>query len=102
MNRTTYFGVEAMLKEHDVELGLIEETLLRCDRILRDTIVLKSSPASWYVIGGPDDEPYVPKTGPVWKGLPGTHPLLLFIRDALTTVRQLRGRTGIIMDEWGG
>jgi hypothetical protein len=40
-----------------------------------------------------DEMPYVHPTGPEWEGLPGTHPLLPFIRRARAALQELRGES---------
>jgi len=77
-------------------LDHIEDVLMRCDRVLRDAILLELSPASWNVLSPMDEEYFkqtIPDKGPVWNGLPGTHPLLPIIRRAIRDVEQLRSHS---------
>ncbi len=75
-------------------LAVIDDALRRGDGQLRDTVMLELSPAAWDTCQPDDPEKIVVVgRGPVWDGLPGDHPLLPFVRDALAAVHKLREGT---------
>lgn len=65
-------------------MSLALDALRRCRRILGDATKVELSPAAWDTGG---DEPFLTNgDGPIWEGLPGTHPLLPFINDAIRSL----------------
>ncbi len=63
------------------------DALKRCRRILGDTVRLELSAAAWDTGG----DPYLADFGPVWSGLPGEHPLLPLVRDAIKALESRQG-----------
>ena len=86
VKNAAYFIDEAI----KTETHRLKDVLDRVDRILRDAILIESSPAAWDCVeltsSGNEyqvaTEPYCHSTGPVWKGKPGEHPLLSMLRQA--------------------
>jgi hypothetical protein len=58
----------------------LEKAVRRCLRQLREVVVFELAPSSW----GSDElllDP--PLEGPRWDGMPGTHPMIYFLQEAL-------------------
>ena len=68
-------------------LDVIDDVLLRCHRILRDTIRSEMCPAAWDSLG---PEPYLADVGPVWQGNHPGHPLTHCVEKAMEATKRLR------------
>jgi hypothetical protein len=69
---------------------IVLNALKRCEETLREAIRVELTVAGWETVNFDDDgKPVVDQThhqegeGPIWKGAPGTHPLVALLRQAI-------------------
>ena len=72
----------AMLKDA-VRIAMLEDAVRICLRELRECVVLELAPSAWWTLDGSIllDPPL---EGPRWEGLPGTHPMISRLHNALS------------------
>lgn len=77
-----------ILGEFMKDIEIIEDRLVRVERILSNVVLMELAPTAWI----PFDPSNLNLEGPKWEGLPGEYPLLDFIHSALEAVHRLKDK----------
>ena len=83
------------MKQHEASrarVAALEDAVSRCLRHFREVVVVELAPSSW---GSEDLLLDPPLEGPRWEGMPGTHPMIDLLHEALNGDRLRRHKKEI-------